>query len=368
MNASVLTKTTIWYTLSNLFVRSVNYLLLPLYSNLISPAQFGNYALLMSFYSFSMVLYQGGYQAALNKYYLIEQDSTRRNIIFATISRTAIVIAFFLSVVVALFANDLSNIVFGNPSGRDLILLLAGAMFFETAGGQLINFLITTGRGSKVAVVTGIGAVAGFLLNIYFIYFRSMGIPGIITAQLASAVLICFLLLPLLLNVIKEKGDYTLLKKLLIFTSPLILGGIFSVGVDVADRFILNSFLGISEVGIYSFSYRIAVIMNLFIISFRTAWMPYAIDLYNKKMYEVNLNSILIKFISAGGIIFISVALFTNDLFNIRIAGYQLFSASYSSGNGYNPIYSGRLPVQRYCFPVFCISIHFKQDISLSGS
>lgn len=353
MKTAGLTKSTALYTIGNLFVRSTNFLLLPFYSNFISPQEFGNYALLMSFYSFSMVLYQGGYQAALNKFYLNEENEKQQNAVFATISRTAISIALLVSILILFFSADISSWIFNSSAFQKLIILISGAMFFETAGGQLINYLVTRGNVSKVVLVSVSGAIINFILNVYLIYYLALGVTGIIIAQLISALLISLILSPMIVKVLRFKTDTQILKRLLIFSLPLVIGGFFSIGVDVADRFILNYYLGKTEVGIYSFSYRIALLMNLFVISFRTAWTPHSLRLHYSNLYERQSGEIMLKYIAAAGIIFISVSLFTNDLFRINLGGHKLFNEAYKAGiiivpfilggyflNGINSFYS----------------------------
>ena len=71
-----LSKSVAWYGIGNIFIRSVSFILLPFYSNLISTAEFGNYALLMSVYAIISVLYQFGMHGTLNKFYIEEQKQS----------------------------------------------------------------------------------------------------------------------------------------------------------------------------------------------------------------------------------------------------------------------------------------------------
>jgi O-antigen/teichoic acid export membrane protein len=65
--ARSLTGSVAWYTTGNIFIRAASFLLLPLYSNLITPADFGIYAIIMSFYAVLSVVFQGGLHNALIK-------------------------------------------------------------------------------------------------------------------------------------------------------------------------------------------------------------------------------------------------------------------------------------------------------------
>ena len=78
-------KSTFLYTIGNIFARSLSFLLLPLYSNLISVEEFGNYALIMSGYVIIAAIYQGGLHAGFSKYYLEENSDSNRKNIFSTL-------------------------------------------------------------------------------------------------------------------------------------------------------------------------------------------------------------------------------------------------------------------------------------------
>lgn len=66
-----------------------------------------------------------------------------------------------------------------------------------------------------------------------------------------------------------------LLKKILLYSSPLILHTFFNHILNYADRYFINSFLGTSELGKYSVIYQLCMVMSLFINSFSMAWTPY---------------------------------------------------------------------------------------------
>jgi O-antigen/teichoic acid export membrane protein len=159
-----------------------------------------------------------------------------------------------------------------------------------------------------------------------------MGIKGIIYAHLLTSFLVFVLLLPL----IKHSYTFTIDKEILLstflFALPLFISGIFASGMDVADRFILDHFLGKKEVGEYSFAYRLAMITNIFVISFRAAWTPYALNHYKDKNYQENFGMILIKVLAIGAFILLTVSFFADDLFDIKLLGKNLFSPEYKNG------------------------------------
>jgi len=81
MNKTSLSKSVAWYGLGNIFVRALSFLLLPLYSNLLSTKSFGDYSLLMSVYAVALVIYQFGMFGALNKFFIEEKSEQKKKLI-----------------------------------------------------------------------------------------------------------------------------------------------------------------------------------------------------------------------------------------------------------------------------------------------
>lgn len=331
-NKTSLSKSTVWYTIGNLFVRSVSYILLPLYSNLIDTSEFGNYALLISLYTIISVFYYSGLQSALSKFYIEENDEYKRKEIFSATINSVIIIGLILTVIIFFMADWISLTLIGSGSFADLIKIIFAALFFESISFTIIHLLRTKQLPRKVVIYSSFSAVCNFILNIYFVYYLRQGIYGIILAQLLTAIFLFLIMLPVLKENYIRIFNLLKYKVIFIFALPLIISGVLSFSVDVIDRFIINHFLGISEVGIYSFSYRIALIMNVFVISLRSAWTPYSIKLYNEGSFSSEFGKSFTKILSAGLLLFLLVSMCIDDLFNLHLGNFHLFDPSYRSG------------------------------------
>lgn len=323
---------TAWYGLGNLVVRLVAFLLLPLYSNLIPVEQFGIYSLLMSTYAITTVFYQYGLNAALTNYYLKENDESKRRLVFSSILNFTVILGIGLTLLSILFSKQLSKLIIGTSEYQVLFVLMFVILLIESVSTIILQLFKTLEQSKRVVLYLFIGAIFNLVLNIFFVYFLRQGINGIVLAQLISSGLVLLILFPAV------KFDYVfqinspVLNPILIFAFPLFLSGLFSSGLDVADRYILDYFLGKKEVGEYSFAYRLALITNVFVISFRTAWIPYAIKRYQENNYHDNFGKTFLKLLTAGILILLTVTFFADDLFRINLLGKRLFNPDYQKG------------------------------------
>ena len=329
---SSLSRATAWYTIGNLFVRSVSFLLLPLYSNLISTEEFGRYSLVMSLYAIIAVFYQSGLQSALSKYYLEEENESRRKEIFSTIINAAGLIGITLSIIIFILSGWIALEATGTAGYSGLIRIIFASLFFETITFITLHLLRTKELARKVVVYSSFSAVVNLIFNIYLVYFLKLGIFGIIWAQLVTSVSLFFILLPFLRDSYMPRMRTDMLKTFLTFSYPLVIAGLLSAAVEVIDRFIIDHFLGKSEVGIYSFAYRIALVMNIFVMSLRGAWTPYSIRIYNAGNYSEEFGKSLTKIVGVSLLIFLTVSIFIDDLFTLNFSGFFHFNPQYRGG------------------------------------
>jgi len=330
--ATGLIKSTAFYSLGNLFTRSISFLLLPLYSNLLSTKEFGDYALIMSLYALVSTLYQFGMQNGLTKFYIEESSPHKRKKIFSTILNFILLFGGLLTAIAIFISPRISEIVLNDSQYSDFIRLIFIALYLETAGYFFLHLLKTQERSKTVVLFSSISAIANLLLNVWLVYFERLGVEGILLAQIISAAILIVIVFKEVKVEYLFRFDSSILQSVIKFSYFFLAAGILTAAVDVADRFIINLFLGKEEVGIYGFAYRIALIMNVFVISFRTAWSPRSLNLYYSGDYKVHYGKTFVKLIAGMGFIFLAVSFFTAELFNIRIFSFNLFNVEYESG------------------------------------
>ena len=326
-------KSTAWYTLGALFARSLGFILLPFYSNLIPADDFGRYALIMSAYAIFSAVYQGGLFPGFSKYYLEKDDEKRRKKIFATCFSIIFILSLTISILATVFRQNVSSLILSSPDYGRLMVITAWMLFVDTLFFTVLHLLKTKEESKQVIYYTSLSALFNLILNFFFVFYLRQGVEGILLAQLFSGGVIVIIMTGVIKDNYRLIPDNKVLKSILIFSFPLLLAGVLSTFVDVLDRFILDHFLDKKLVGIYSFSYRIAMIMNIFVISFRTAWTPYSLRLLRlEKNYSVLFGQSFTKLIAISLLIFLAVSLFINDLFRFHLGSGTLFNAEYAPG------------------------------------
>ena len=117
---------------------------------------------------------------------------------------------------------------------------------------------------------------------------------------------------------IKLTFNLSLLKKLLIYGSPLLIAGLAGIVNETLDRILLKYLLfdtlgeleAMSQLGIYGACYKLSIIITLFIQAFRYAAEPFFFaQAKNKDAPEVYAN-VMNYFVAVCGLIFLGVTLY----------------------------------------------------------
>jgi len=84
------------------------------------------------------------------------------------------------------------------------------------------------------------------------------------------------------------KISFSVWKRMFKYGAPLIPAVLLLFVIQYCDRFMINHFLGLGELGIYAIGIRMASIIALIFIGFRFAWGPYVFNNYkNPRTREV---------------------------------------------------------------------------------
>ncbi len=331
-NKPGLLKSTGLYSFGMIFLRASNFLLLPFYSQVFSTSDFGNYTLILSFYTILAVVVQAGFQASLTKYYVEAESSDEKKKIFSTTLSTLGIISVMFAFGLILFARQTSLLLVTTGDYSSIIIAVAVLLVIETVAFYNLHLLRAREESKKYVLVVSVSAIINLLFNFIFISSFKFGILGIFLAQIVSSSISLLLSYRFIKNDFSFQIDYRLLKKLFVFSLPLLAAGILSTFVDVADRFLINHYMSAKEVGSYSFAYRIAMVMNIVVISFGSAWNPRSLDDYKKKIFSATLPVVFTKLFFLLTFVLLAVSLLIDNLFTFQFYGKTFFAKEYYSG------------------------------------
>lgn len=107
------------------------------------------------------------------------------------------------------------------------------------------------------------------------------------------------------------------LKMALAFALPLIPGSIASYLITMSDRFFIERYLDLNQLGIYSTAASLAMVLNVITYGAYKAFEPYIFKVYGHETFEEKFNKIRDYFLAVILLVGAGISLFAQDFFRI---------------------------------------------------
>jgi len=328
-------KHTFFYSAGNLLSRGLNFLLLPFYSHFITTNDFGIYSVIISAVTILSTVINLGFPSIFIKNLSEAETDDERKRIFSNIFLVILSISVISFLIILIFVKPLGKFLIGNENYQLEVFLGFLSILIYNLSYYTSSIYITQEASRKYVSKTAISAILNFVLNLFFIGYLRAGINGIFISQILSSVVLIYLSKDGLENYFEFKFDRALTKQLIILSLPLFFSGLFSILVEVIDRIFIVKILDEALAGIYSFGYRIALIYNLFILSFKSSWIPHFMRLKNLDEDErsKHIGRIFTKLTYISALIILMISLFIDELFEFKIFGVNIISTQYQASS-----------------------------------
>jgi len=290
---------TLWYGVSNIGARFLNYLLTPLLTYLMhDPAgvkDYGDYSLLYSWIAVANIVFTYGFETGYFRF--SNKEGIDRNNLFQTTFGSLLVSTIGLVFILSLFRVPINRFInLGNHPEYIVWALLIIAL--DTLAAIPFARLRQDNRPRKYAFIKLFGIVVNILMAFIFLVYMpryaaahpESGIASwsrdnsrvgfLLMANLIQSLCV-FLLLFSEWKGFRFRIDRGLWKQVLRYSAPMVVIGLAGMVNEVMDRQLLAKLLPLDNaaakriVGIYSANYKLAIFITLFIQAFKLAAEPF---------------------------------------------------------------------------------------------
>ena len=266
-NIKIATKDTFIYSLGNISTKIIGLILIPLYTEELSVAEYGvlgtveiTIQVLIAAFSFSL-------QQALSRWYWDNEYKHKQKTIFFTTLLATLCGVFLMFLVLSPFSRSLSISLLDSQDYTylfQLMLISAGVHIFS----KVILLAMRLQRKALQFSLSNIFKLVITLgLTIYFIVDLDRGLEGIIEAQIIGFIALILLNLPFIIRNATPVFESSILKEMLLFSYPLAISAVGSVLLTVTDKYAVRYIGGMDDMGLYNLGFRIANVLKVFIIN-----------------------------------------------------------------------------------------------------
>ncbi len=326
-----LTKDTAIYGISTMLGRFLNFILVPFYTNVFLPADYGAVILIYSYIAIFNIIFIYGMDAAFLKYSAFKDIGDEKDN-FSTPFISILLTSILFCALLVILKQPIAEFVELSANLNYLIILSALLLFFDA--NAVISFLkLRLERKAKLFSFIKITSILfNIALNVFLILKLKWGIEAIFISNLAASVLSFILLIPTLLKNFRFSFHKVLFTRLLKFGLPYLPAGLGMMLVQVIDVPILEKLTDIKTVGIYKANYKLGIFMMLFVNMFQYAWQPFFLINAKEENAKEIFSKVLTYFTIVGSIMLVILSLFISDIVKINFAGISIIGANYWAG------------------------------------
>tara|TARA_R110002094_G_scaffold2675_5_gene10497 strand:- start:1080 stop:2378 length:1299 start_codon:yes stop_codon:yes gene_type:complete len=316
------------YSLATLFTKGLGFILLPIYTRVISKAEYGLFDYLTTVGLILGVVVTFEITQAVFRLIPDYKDNLYKKIQLASTGFWFSVLMYStLTILSVAFSSELAHILLDNHLHSELIVITS-ILFFSNALLYYFTILMRVQLlAKKVVVISLFNAIFVALFSLLFVVYYELGIKGLLLGQLlggAGAALLAYVFVN---TWIRFSFCFSTLKKMLIFSIPLIFSSLGVVLSMFVDRVMLKEFLGAEQLASYAVAIKIASIVTLLVIGFQSALTPLIYANYEKKDTPKEVAKLFHIYLFCSLICLIVLTLLSNQLVSF-VAGAQYIEAA----------------------------------------
>jgi len=311
-----LSKQTLVYGTSTIVGRFLNFILVPFYTNVFPPAEYGVVAIIFAYIAFLNIIYSLGFEAGYFRFASSNEIGTEKQN-FSHPFFTILINAAFLSGIILVFSGTITNLTGINDP--KVVTYTAFILFFDAISLVPFANLRLKNKAKAFAAIKITNIVINVGLNLLLILVFKFGLVAVFLSNLAASVVTFLLLLPVVIKNLSLNFNKELFRELVKFSLPYLPAGLASIIVQVIDKPIMQYLTDIKTVGIYNANYKLGIFMMLIVSMFEYAWRPFFLNNAREPNAKPLFAKVMTLFVGASSLVFIILTFFIDKIVEIPL-------------------------------------------------
>jgi len=325
-----LSRQSLIYGLGHIFSRIITFLLLPLYLNVFTPAEYGLISLAYTFLGFMNVILHYGLDAALMKRY-VPAEAEERKTALTTAWISFLLSSILFAGIVLIFRLPLSRLILGGIYPR-FMAYLGIILALDVLWSIPMLIFRSEQKPFQYLGFSLFNVIASLGLNLLLVLKFRLGVEGVLLSNAVTSGMLVLLTLPMMTRRMSRKaGSWSVWKNLMRFGLPFLPSGIFAMIMELADRYLLLFFKDTETVGLYSAGYKLGMLMLLVVMGFNMGWQPFFLkegDGEKQRALYVRITTYVLTLLAY---LWVLMVIWVPDLIRLRIGSVTLYGEVYWS-------------------------------------
>lgn len=303
------------YSVGTVLRRLAAFVLIPLYTRFLSPSEYGILALILLVVSALSIFLNLGMSSALFKFFFETNDPRKRTIIVSTAF-------FFLLISATLFVGGavactkpISGFVFRSYDYAFLLVIAFVTALVDAMASIPLALLRAYRKSIQFTVFSLFRFLSSVSFILYFVIVKEEEVLGILKGGLIASIATWMVLLPIVVRHVRLSFSSRMLRQLLGFGLPLVPSGLAVWILTLSDRYFLQYFSTLEQVGLYSLGHKLGTLINVLVVApFTLAWGPLMFSVQKQSNAKTIYSSVLTHFVCIAGFLGLCFSLYVKPL------------------------------------------------------
>lgn len=274
------------YTFVQFLQKGVGFFLLPLYTAMLTPADYGVLNIVTSLSTFLSILILLGLQGAASRYYFENTNIEYRKELWGTITTFVIITSLVVGGVVIVFHKFLIDPIIGDIPFYPYLLLGIINTVLSPLYVLFQHYLNTRQEAAHYGINTFLNFLVGTGLIILFLTVQGKGAQSVLTANIVTSLIFLTYVIIYFIPRVKMGIKKETLKHSLNYSLPLVPHLLSNASSGMIDRFLINGIRSESEAGLYSVGNQFGSIVHTITNAVNTAFSPWFLENVIEKKNE----------------------------------------------------------------------------------
>jgi len=301
--------------------KAVAFLMLPIYTRYLSPADYGVLRLLEMVLEVASIVAGSRLGAGIFWFYHKAQTDAERRKVLSTAMIVLLLSYAVATAAIYVFAPTIAEIALGSVQDVGLVRIAGMGLAFESL------FLVPTAYlrlGDRsllyVSVMTG-KLILQVTLNVVFVVFMGLGAKGVLLSTLAGNILTGTGLMIYLVRDVGVRFSNRAARDLIRFGMPFVATQVATFILTFGDRYFLRRVTDTSAVGLYALAYQFGFLLAMLSeVPFSMVWEPARFEIAKRPDRDELFARGFTYFNLVLVTIAVCIALFVGDLLRIMAA------------------------------------------------
>jgi O-antigen/teichoic acid export membrane protein len=264
-----------FYGATRAVLKSLAFLLVPLYAHFLSPGEFGRLELVLATVALVDVLISAGMDGVFARFYFEHDEEGWRSKIITLYLLIESVYPALVVFPLVIFSASLSDRVFGVETYAGFFVIALVDIYLTNIVDLPMNLTRLRRKRRRFAFYSLTRGLTQILFTILLVAVWHVGVRGILIASLVSVCIAFVITLREYVFDLTRKIDWRVGLEMIHFAWPGIIGGLAFYSMNLFDRFFVKHYHGLADTGLYGVAFRYSQVVVVAVLAFRMGWTPW---------------------------------------------------------------------------------------------